>query len=628
MAAAPRTVLVTRAAITSGAMAWPAKPAADSGVYMVDARPLVKAENLTVLAFLAVSPSDNLFVATNSQDGGLLVLTIAGGGGDTAQVHKLQFVLVDSGGHVEQFTISLPVPMSGACVPPSIAALTTQRGLRGVPGAASLVPGPRGPQGIPGPPGAPGAAGGPPGPQGLPGLNSNVPGPMGPTGLAGPAGPQGVPGAASNVPGPAGPQGVAGSAGVAGPAGPQGLPGFQGPAGQQGAQGAAGATGATGVAGAQGPAGLRGLPGVAGPQGLQGFPGPAGQTGPAGPAGQSVSFTGAGLTTLPSGLAPSDDVLVYRAGSGLFYLPASDLGTGTGTVYVPPAANPITFGGQAATFAGQPLAFGAGVAPTVVQFGSQATAFAGQPVTFGAASSSGGTLLFGGQPATFSGQPVSFGAAALSPSSAPTAGTPITLTAPAIIAALNYTPYDAANPAQFQTATQVSATVTAAFARIPAGPPGPAGPAGATGAPGPAGVSGPAGAAGAAGVAGATGATGPSGPAGPAGPAGVAGPAGAAGPAGPAGSPNLVVSNVYTASGSITPTDKLAIVNSTTAASMTLAAGPADGNMIVIKRYGAGAVSVAAMIDGSQQTITMSNTTFKESITLDWSQQLSSYVLI
>lgn len=91
---------------------------------------------------------------------------------------------------------------------------------------------------------------------------------------------------------------------------------------------------------------------------------------------------------------------------------------------------------------------------------------------------------------------------------------------------------------------------------------------------------------------------------------------------------NLPVSNTYTASGAIAIADSLAIVNAAAAVVMTLANGTIDGHQIVVKRWGAGTVSLAARIDNSAQTLAMSNTAVQESITLCWSTPLASYVLI
>ena len=197
----------------------------------------------------------------------------------------------------------------------------------------------------------------------------------------------------------------------------------------------------------------------------------------------------------------------------------------------------------------------------------------------------------------------------------------------------------------------------------PAGPTGAVGPAGSVGPAGPAGAIGPAGAVG---PAGAAGATGPAGSIGPAGPTGTVGPTGPAGPAGAAGAtgsagvsvtatsinnttghllvslsngttvdagllppPLVPVTSTYTASGAITGTDKLSLINAPagTQAAMTLANGTVDGAMIVIKRYGPGTVTLTAVIDGVSQTVAMNATgTVREAARLRWSAALSSYL--
>ena len=66
------------------------------------------------------------------------------------------------------------------------------------------------------------------------------------------------------------------------------------------------------------------------------------------------------------------------------------------------------------------------------------------------------------------------------------------------------------------------------------------------------------------------------------------------------------VTNTYTASGAIAPTDhKSLLICATATCAMTLAAGTIDGYPIIIKRAStSAAVTVTASIDGSSQTIT------------------------
>jgi hypothetical protein len=92
---------------------------------------------------------------------------------------------------------------------------------------------------------------------------------------------------------------------------------------------------------------------------------------------------------------------------------------------------------------------------------------------------------------------------------------------------------------------------------------------------------------------------------------------------------NIPVTTVYTATGAIAPTDRLALINapSGTQAVMTLANGTTDGAQIIVKRYGPGTVTLAATVDGVAQTITMNTVgTVRESARLRWSAAVSSYL--
>ena len=76
-------------------------------------------------------------------------------------------------------------------------------------------------------------------------------------------------------------------------------------------------------------------------------------------------------------------------------------------------------------------------------------------------------------------------------------------------------------------------------------------------------------------------------------------------------------------------TDNVALVNSASAVSMTLGNGTTDGHPIVIKRYGAGTVTVTANIDGaSGSQVKMTSSTTKESVTLTWSNALATWLMI
>ena len=75
-------------------------------------------------------------------------------------------------------------------------------------------------------------------------------------------------------------------------------------------------------------------------------------------------------------------------------------------------------------------------------------------------------------------------------------------------------------------------------------------------------------------------------------------------------------------------TDNLSLINAGIAVSMTLGSGSVDGHPIVIKRYGAGAVTLTASIDGvAGSRAVMSSTTVKESVSLAWSSALSTWLL-
>lgn len=354
MAAPAKTVLVTRSSITSDAMSWSSKPPQDSGAYIVDARPLAKAESLTIASFIAV-PVPGLSVSVNQQTGAMLVLTISGGNGS---LYRIPFVLVTTTGAVEYFSVSLPVSgLNGACAP------------CGPSGGASV------------------------------GFGNGVSGPVGPAGPAGPRGPAGLPGAAGTPGGPPGP---------AGGSGPQGLQGIPGPAGPAGADGPAGAAG-----GATGPQGPTGLTGPAGPAGADGATGPAGAAGTGFdasalthlPGGQMagdeaiVYRPGVGLfwvslasliatappaTTTPTGTTPANTVTFN--GQSVVY----------GGTSAPADA---IYAGQALSFAGQPIGFGSGATSTT------GAVYAGQPLVFGTANTGNGAT-FGVQPVTYSGQAV------------------------------------------------------------------------------------------------------------------------------------------------------------------------------------------------------------------------------
>jgi hypothetical protein len=88
------------------------------------------------------------------------------------------------------------------------------------------------------------------------------------------------------------------------------------------------------------------------------------------------------------------------------------------------------------------------------------------------------------------------------------------------------------------------------------------------------------------------------------------------------------ITQTYTTSGAIAVTDNLSLVNASSAVSMTLGSCSVDGHPIVIKRYGAGAVTLTASIDGvAGSRVVMSSSTVKESVSLAWSNALATWLL-
>ena len=84
----------------------------------------------------------------------------------------------------------------------------------------------------------------------------------------------------------------------------------------------------------------------------------------------------------------------------------------------------------------------------------------------------------------------------------------------------------------------------------------------------------------------------------------------------------------YTASGALSPSDTLSIVNSASTCAMTLAAGTYNGQEHRIKRYGAGTVTVTATIDGTANaTLTANSSTLKEMLHLVWSAAKSTWLV-
>jgi hypothetical protein len=95
-----------------------------------------------------------------------------------------------------------------------------------------------------------------------------------------------------------------------------------------------------------------------------------------------------------------------------------------------------------------------------------------------------------------------------------------------------------------------------------------------------------------------------------------------------AGPPLYVITTTYTASGAILPTDNVSLVNAANPAIMTLAAGPSDGHGLLVKRLGAGAVTITANLDSTISSIVADSTTIKESVVLSWSSGLGTWLIL
>ena len=89
----------------------------------------------------------------------------------------------------------------------------------------------------------------------------------------------------------------------------------------------------------------------------------------------------------------------------------------------------------------------------------------------------------------------------------------------------------------------------------------------------------------------------------------------------------LPITTTYTGSGAIAVTDSLALVNSVGAAVMTLASGTIDGHQLTVKRYGVGAVSITANIDGTGATVVnLNGVGAKEAAVLVWQAGLATWL--
>jgi hypothetical protein len=95
-----------------------------------------------------------------------------------------------------------------------------------------------------------------------------------------------------------------------------------------------------------------------------------------------------------------------------------------------------------------------------------------------------------------------------------------------------------------------------------------------------------------------------------------------------AGPPLYAITTTYTASGAILPTDNVSLVNAANPAIMTLAAGPSDGHGLLVKRLGAGAVTITANLDSTISSIVADSTTIRESVALSWSSGLGTWLIL
>ena len=94
------------------------------------------------------------------------------------------------------------------------------------------------------------------------------------------------------------------------------------------------------------------------------------------------------------------------------------------------------------------------------------------------------------------------------------------------------------------------------------------------------------------------------------------------------GPPLYAITTTYNASGALSPTDNVSLVNVASAAIMTLAAGPSDGHSLLVKRFGAGAVTITANLDSTISSIVADSTTIKESVVLSWSSGLGTWLIL
>jgi len=89
------------------------------------------------------------------------------------------------------------------------------------------------------------------------------------------------------------------------------------------------------------------------------------------------------------------------------------------------------------------------------------------------------------------------------------------------------------------------------------------------------------------------------------------------------------VSKVYTESGDISSSDRLAVVDSESLACMVLASGLTDGQDLIIKRLGVGEAVITLTLDTwADSTITLGGLTTKEAAGLVWMQAKQTWLLL
>ena len=228
--------------------------------------------------------------------------------------------------------------------------------------------------------------------------------------------------------------------------GPQGPPGVQGPVGPEGPQGI------QGIPGPSGPQGPQGVSGPQGPQGAQGIQGPVGPTGPTGPQGPPGADTGIGE-------APVDGAVYGRQGSTTSWQRALPIagGTLTGRLILP--ADPIS----AMEAVDKRYVDNNFITPA--QGDARWVNVSGDTMT--------GLLTLSADPtdnlhaATKQYVDVAVAGSVSGVASFNTRTGAVVLSSSDVTTALTFTPYNATNPAGYQTAAQVTAVLPVASSTLP-----------------------------------------------------------------------------------------------------------------------------------------------------------------